>query len=612
MAQALYRKWRPQTFDDVVGQEHIIQTLQYALRTGHTHHAYLLAGPRGTGKTTTARLIAKAVNCLAPAQERPCNQCEICNAVNEGRLMDLSEIDAASNTGVDNIRDLLEKVGFRPAQATYKVYVIDEVHMLSTAAFNALLKTLEEPPEHVLFVLATTEVHKIPETILSRCQRFEFRRIPLSGIVKRLEAIAASEAVTAELEALELIARAATGSMRDAISLFDQMAASGSIRADHVRLMLGAERREVVQSLLAAWVDRDLTEGLRVINQAVDGGADPRQLARQTADFLRGLLLMRLGAGHTWTDPTAEERIVLNDMAARAEPDRLVDAVRRFSDVAAKQRAGWQPQLPLELAFVEAALQSEPAYPHPGAVPSGNQGMPTQTVGAPTQSAGVQNAGQTPAKSAPSSGAAPSRAASVSPRPVGAGVAATDTPKSQSSNDESRNSMQSPRVRETQASVTGASESELKIPDIPKSPQASELKPATGELDAGLVNTIKTNWSDIVAQFPPVPVGALLKDAGVGGVDNDGRLVLVFRHAFHQSRVAENENRRIVEEKLEQIFQTSVLIRCLLAEDWQTSAGSTPARKSKTASSPNGIPPEEDELIRRAQEELGAVPKIPN
>jgi len=166
MAQALYRRWRPQTFDDVVGQEHIVRTLRHALRTGHIHHAYLLAGPRGTGKTTTARLIAKAVNCQAPADERPCNQCEICQAVNDGRLMDLVEIDAASNTGVDNIRDLLEKVGYRTAQATYKVYVVDEVHMLSTAAFNALLKTLEEPPAHVIFVLATTEVHKIPETIL--------------------------------------------------------------------------------------------------------------------------------------------------------------------------------------------------------------------------------------------------------------------------------------------------------------------------------------------------------------------------------------------------------------------------------------------------------------
>jgi DNA polymerase III subunit gamma/tau len=607
MAQALYRKWRPQTFDHVVGQEHIIQTLQYALRTGHTHHAYLLAGPRGTGKTTTARLIAKAVNCLAPAHERPCNQCEICNAVNEGRLMDLSEIDAASNTGVDNIRDLLEKVGFRPTQATYKVYVIDEVHMLSTAAFNALLKTLEEPPEHVLFVLATTEVHKIPETILSRCQRFEFRRIPLTGIVKQLEAIATSEGVTTEPEALELIARAATGSMRDAISLLDQMAASGDITADYVRLMLGAERREVVQSLLAAWVDRDLTEGLRVINQAVDGGADPRQLARQTADYLRGLLLIRLGAGHTWTEPTPEERAALSEMANRADPDRLVDAVRRFSDVAAKQRAGWQPQLPLELAFVEAALrQSGPASSHLAVPPSETQSV-AQNVGAhsvpahPVQSGSQSRSGATPILTVP-----------VSPSPERSSLPSTETPKVQTTGSDAGNRARSPQVRESPVSVTRELEPSFQVPEVAVASQATEFAETPGRLDAELVSTIKTNWSDIIGQFPPVPVGALLKDASVGGADSEGRLVLVFRHAFHQSRVAEGENRRIIEEKLGQIYQQSIVVRCLLAEDWQAPAVSAPARKAKAATTRNAIPAEEDELIRRAQEELGAVPKPAN
>jgi DNA polymerase III subunit gamma/tau len=600
MAQALYRKWRPQTFDTVVGQEHIIQTLQYALRTGHIHHAYLLAGPRGTGKTTTARLIAKAVNCLAPTQERPCNQCEICDAVNEGRLMDLSEIDAASNTGVDNIRDLLEKVGFRPTQAAYKVYVIDEVHMLSTAAFNALLKTLEEPPEHVLFVLATTEVHKIPETILSRCQRFEFRRIPLTGLVQQLEAIAEAESVTAEPEALELIARAATGSMRDAISLFDQMAASGNITGDYVRLMLGAERREVVQSLLAAWVDRDLTKGLRVINQAVDGGADPRQLARQTADFLRGLLLMRLGAGHTWTDPTPEERVVLSEMANRADPDRLVDAVRRFSEVAAKQRAGWQPQLPLELAFVEATLQrAEPA-------PFQSAALPSKTPNAAEPAAvTASSAAQNPARNSPSSGA-------TSTPPTRANIPAPERPKTQSAGSSPDQSRQRPQVRETPVSVAQEVGPAFRIPDVATNSRATESAQPAGGLDAGLVNTITANWPDIVGQFPPIPVGALLKDASVGGVDSEGRLVLVFRHAFHQSRVAESENSRIVEEKLGQIFQQAIIVRCLLAEDWQSKGGPTPTRKAQAATARNAIPTEEDELIRRAQQELGAVPKAPN
>ncbi len=560
MAQALYRKWRPQTFDDVVGQEHIVQTLRHALQTGHIHHAYLLAGPRGIGKTTTARLIAKAVNCRAEASERPCNRCEICEAVNAGRLMDLVEIDAASNTGVDNIRDLLEKVGYRPTQATYKVYVVDEVHMLSTAAFNALLKTLEEPPEHVIFVLATTEAHKIPETILSRCQRFEFRRIPLSALVQRLEAIAEAEGVTAEPEALELIARTATGSMRDAISLFDQMSAAGEVTADYVRLMLGAERREVVRSLLAAWVEGDLTEGLNVINRAVDGGADPRQLARQTADFLRGLLLIRLGAAHTWTDPTSEERAIFAEMAQKTDPERVVEAVRLFSDVAAKQRTGWQPQLPLELAFVEATLQ--PAAP----VQAMQQAVQRAEVVAPRVR---ERATVTPAASPP--------------------VRETKTP-------------QRPATEQT-------SQADKPTPAPDATPPATGSVSESGTLDPAILESVTANWQEIIKQVQPVTLGALLRDASVGGTDAEGRLVLTFQHAFHCDKVSQESNLRRLEELLARSFQRQVIIRCLLAEDWAGSPGGAVTAKAGAVSArkADSIPPEEDELIRRAQEELGAV-----
>ncbi len=400
MSQALYLKWRPQTFEDVVEQKPIVRTLRNALRLDRIHHAYLLAGPRGTGKTTLARLLAKAVNCLAPVEERPCNQCEICQALNAGRLMDLIEIDAASNTGVDNVRELLEKVGFRPTQARYKVYVIDEVHTLSTAAFNALLKTLEEPPAHVIFVLATTEAHKIPATVISRCQRFEFSRIPLDAIVQRLQQVSAAEEIQAEPEALDLIARAATGSLRDAISLLDQLATGNVVTADNVRLTLGAERREVVQALAQGWIEGDLSGGLHTIQRAVDGGADPRQLARQLADFLRGLLLMRLGAGESWTEPTGEERPRFAELARRLEPERLVAAVRLFSQVAQERNAGWQPQLPLELAFVEATLP-------PPAPPTGKSSRVQKTQ---------------PPKSAP-----PAR--TVAPAPAAPPATATFPPK---------------------------------------------------------------------------------------------------------------------------------------------------------------------------------------
>src|SRR5512139_3622310 len=225
MAQALYRKWRPQTFDEVSGQEHVLHTLRNAIGSGRIAHAYLFSGPRGTGKTTMARLLAKAVNCLNPdPSARPDNTCAICTAITEGRLLDLIELDAASNRGIDEIRDLRDKINFAPGQARYKVYIIDEVHMLTEPAFNALLKTLEEPPPHVIFILVTTDPHKIPATITSRCQRFDFRRIPLQVSVDRLAYIVMQEGLRAEPAALELIARQGTGAMRDAISLLDQLA----------------------------------------------------------------------------------------------------------------------------------------------------------------------------------------------------------------------------------------------------------------------------------------------------------------------------------------------------------------------------------------------------
>ena len=247
MSQALYRKWRPAHWDQVIGQPHIVQTLRNAISAERVAHAYLCAGPRGTGKTTTARLLAKAVNCLdANLAGRPCNRCAHCQAVNQGRFLDLIEIDAASNTSVEDVRELRDKINFSPNQGRYKVYIVDEVHMLSTAAFNALLKTLEEPPSHAIFILATTEAHKIPATVLSRCQRHEFRRIPLGEIIANLKILAEGEGIQVDDDALTLVARQATGAMRDAISLLDQLVSfSGhKIMYDDVVTLLGTADEE--------------------------------------------------------------------------------------------------------------------------------------------------------------------------------------------------------------------------------------------------------------------------------------------------------------------------------------------------------------------------------
>jgi len=356
MTQALYRKWRPQTWDAVVGQEHIISTLRNTINADRIAHAYLFAGPRGTGKTTTARLLAKAANCLAEElSERPCNQCEHCKAVNAGRFLDLIEIDAASNTSVDDVRDLRDKINFSPNLGQYKIYIIDEVHMLSNAAFNALLKTLEEPPPHAIFVLATTEVHKIPATVLSRCQRHEFRRIPVPDIVSHLKMMAENEGLQVDPETLTLIARQATGAMRDAISLLDQLAStSQEINLELAQSVLGTATNQAVIDIVTAILENDPAEGLNQIHQSLDAGSDPRQFARQIVDYLRNLLLVRMGNAQQ-IDATNEVRQLMAQQAPAFESTpELLRVIRAFNHAASDARLSWQPALPLELALIEA------------------------------------------------------------------------------------------------------------------------------------------------------------------------------------------------------------------------------------------------------------------
>jgi len=364
MTQALYRKYRPQEWDAVVGQDHVVTTLKNAIAADRVAHAYLFAGSRGTGKTTLARLLAKAVNCTNPdPAKRPDNTCELCKAVNDNRFMDLIEIDAASNTSVDDVRDLRDKINFSPSQGKYKIYIIDEVHMLSTAAFNALLKTLEEPPPHAIFVLATTEIHKIPATVLSRCQRHEFRRVPVDEIVANLKMIVKAENLQADDDALIQIARQSAGGMRDAISLLDQLSSTGdTITLALAQTVLGTATSQTVLDLISSINDHDPAHGLETIHKALDAGADPRSLARQIVEYLRGLMLIQMGNADQ-VEATADVKKRMQAHAKSFSTSDVLRMMKAFNNAATDLRGGWQPSLSIELALAEVLDDTPPQSP---------------------------------------------------------------------------------------------------------------------------------------------------------------------------------------------------------------------------------------------------------
>lgn len=355
--QALYRKFRPQEFEDVKGQDHIVTTLKNQIKADRIGHAYLFCGTRGTGKTTVAKIFAKAVNCEHPIDGSPCGECASCRAITEGSSMNVIEIDAASNNGVDNIRQIREEVAYRPTEGRYKVYIIDEVHMLSAGAFNALLKTLEEPPSYVIFILATTEAHKIPITILSRCQRYDFHRISIDTIAARLTDLMQQENVDVDERAIRYVAKAGDGSMRDALSLLDQCIAfhlGETLTYENVLEVLGAVDTEVFSHLLRYVLDENVAGAISTLGELVDEGRELGQLVNDFTWYLRNLLLIQSSDDmEEVLDISKDNLEALKEEAKLIKPQTLIRYIRVFSELSNQVRYASQKRILIEIALIK-------------------------------------------------------------------------------------------------------------------------------------------------------------------------------------------------------------------------------------------------------------------
>ncbi len=581
-SQALYRKWRSQTFGDLIGQEAVVQTLKNALQSGRIAHAYLFCGPRGTGKTSAARLLAKTVNCQNPQNGEPCNECLNCREITENRSMDVIEIDAASNRGIDEIRDLRAKVGFNPGTSKYKVYVLDEAHMLTTDAWNALLKTLEEPPPHVIFVLATTEAHRILPTILSRCQRLDFKRFSVRDTIKRLKQVAEGETLHLEPGAAELIARAAGGGMRDALSLLDQALASmgETITMTGVQQMLGIADPRAVRQLIEHIAALRGADGLHLINRLAEAGADLRQLSAQVAEYWRALMLAKAGADVVAVlERSPEEAAEIAQLSEAFALDELSACARLFSQNDVGARSLSIPQLAVELAFIDClhlhrqrvtGVSPAPAHPGNSAASSASRSGPEpapepRRAVTPAVVPPPPPAQSVPQRPAPAQQRAP--AVLASPVPERQVREAPPMPAYEPADDVEELDLVEALGEEAQDSIemdgaAGASGAEA----------GEELLAVPPVVHAGLdIRAVTGQWEMIkkACRTKSPSLAALLTDAhpvAISGEDGCD-VVIQVDYGFHYKKLLEPVNRSIVEWALKEILDQPCRARFIQKDD---------------------------------------------
>ena len=554
---SLYRKYRPGNFSGIVGQDAIRDTLLNAVKNGKVNHAYLFTGPRGTGKTSAARILAKTINCTSPKDFSPCEKCEICMEIKEGRLIDLIEIDAASNRGIDEMRDLKEKINFAPSRAKNKIYIIDEVHMLTKEAFNALLKTLEEPPDHVYFILATTEVHKIPETILSRCQRFDFKRIAEDTIVSHLKFIAKEEGVNAEDGALELIAYNADGGMRDAIGLFEKLIVDGALTESHVCEVLSISGYASIEKLYDFLKNGDSVLGLKEVQSLYGDGFDLINFNKNFLEFLRKKMIASVEGGDS------------------AKTARLLKLIDNFQESYGKTKYATIAQLPLEIAVVKSCLEVTAGADLAGGADlaaalnassqkRAHKGITAQVPAQSHLSHAVLDPAQTPPDSLSATDPALSAA---SPPEIGTGPALSAQPDPK------------PRATDSPPKPRAAAH-----PHSPVKSKTISSDPLIGE------NEFRQKWGQILGKISVPSSKRAFSQSKLLRMESHN-VILGFATQFYLGKMTETANKIALEKAIEDVFGVSVKVISKLNED------------APADSSDSGKPPHSSDLGDAALED---------